>query len=250
MEDLSISSSLEKNTTIKQENEINTFINHNSNYFIYGPSQTSIIMVNNLLSSSSIPIDIKKSQLKQLVFQTFNESFLNEVQIAVWSICLEKFVWISENDDLWLSLISSALYAKEMLGENIEYLILKFTEKFLDYKSVYTDWKKHKDIVLSVKIINQVYKKLSKTRYMIMNYNYIIDDVIFQYLPYNNPKKPKSQGTTRLSNGGRRIEEEKILPDELYEEDLPLLPLVGKSSDKSVNQSHLDSISHLLNFDV
>lgn len=250
MEELSISSSLEKISELNQENEVNTFLNRHSDFLAFGPSLRSVIMVNNLLSSSAISLEIKKSQLKQLVFQTFNESFLNEIQIAVWSICLEKFVWNSENDDLWLSLISSALYAKEILGENIEYLLVKFTEKFLNYKSVYNDWKKNKDIDLSVKIINHVYNKLGRTRYMRVNYNYLVDDVIFQYLPYNNPKKLKRQGMMRLNSGSWYCEEEKILPDELYEDDLQPLPLIGRNSDKSVNQSLVDSISHLLNFDV
>lgn len=249
MEDNAISSSLEKYSLLNQENGVHSFFSSHSDFFAYGPSQKSILMVNNLLNSSSIPQELKKSQLKQIFFQTFNETYLNEIQIAVWSICLPRFVWNSEHSDLWLSLISSAIFSKELLGENVEYLISKFSAKFLNFKLVYSEWKEYKNFEISVKEINQAYKRLNRGKYMRFNYNYYVDDILFQYLPYNNPKKAKVQGMMRLNGEVLQIAEDKILPDEIIE-DLQPLPLIGRTSDRSVNQPHADSISHLLNFDV
>lgn len=249
MEDNPISSSLEKYCLLNQENETTTFFSSHSDFFTYGPSQKSILMANNLLNSSSIPQELKKSQLKQVFFQTFNETYLNEVQTAVWSICLSRYVWNSEFKDLWLSLISSAIFSKELLGENVEYLISRFSEKFLDFKLVYSEWKANKCSEISIKEINQAYRRLSRVKYMRVNYNYYVDDILFQYLPYNNPKKVKKQGMVRVNRDVRGIAEDKALNDEMIEDLMPL-PLIGRTSDRSVNQPHADSISHLLNFDV
>ena len=211
---------------LNQKKHIQNFYNSNNNFFRFGASQKSIHMVDSILNSAKIPIDTRRTQLKQLVFQIFNETFLNDIEVAVWAVILENSVWGNDRYELSLSLITSAVFSKEIMGEDIEYLLIRFSEKFLDFRSIYHTWKsQQKPRSPSTKTINSMYRILISNNFRLVNYNYYLDEVIYQYLPYNNPNKLKKQDSS--------IQEPNIiLPDFLNSlEPLPLI--IGNSGSVS-----------------
>ena len=195
-------------------------------------------MVDRILNSSKIPIETRKTQLKQLVFQIFNETFLNEVEVAVWALVLDSSVWGNEKFELSLSLISSAVFSKELMGEDIEYLLIRFSEKVFDFRSVYHTWKTHQKLTPpSTKTINSMYQYLKSSPCRLINYNYYVDDVLFQYLPYNNPKK-QLQPSIRIQQADEEKPKSTILPDFLNS--LEPLPLIAGNSGSISNYINLD----------
>lgn len=218
--------SIEKIILLSQNKHIQNFYNSNNNFFRFGASQKSMHMVDRILNSAKIPIETRKTQLKQLVFQVLNETFLNDIEVAVWALVLENSVWGNEKYELSLSLIASAVFSKEIMGEDIEYLLIRFSEKFLDFRSVYHSWKnQQKPRSPSTRTINSMYRILISNNFRLVNYNYYLDEVIYQYLPYNNPNKLKRQETNTQ-------EASIILPEFLNSlEPLPLI--VGNSGSVS-----------------
>jgi hypothetical protein len=226
--------SIQKIILINQDQHIENFYNSNSNFFRFGASQVSLRMVDSLLNSSKIPEETKITKLKQLVFQIFNETCLNELEVAAWAMILESSVWPSKKYELSLALINSAVFSKEILGEDVEYLLLKFSEKVFDFRTVYKEWKRGQPEGLSVKRLNSMYKALNKGKTRVINYNYYVDDVLFQYLPYNNPKKNQKNDLKEQTRSSPPL-----LPEFLNS--LEPLPLIAGNS---------GSVSNYINFDV
>ena len=230
--------SIEKIILLNPKQRIENFYDSNSNFFRYGASQTSVRMVDRILNSPKIPIETKKAQLKQLVFQIFNETFLNEVEVAVWALVLESSVWGNEKFELSLSLISSAVFSKELMGEDIEYLLVRFSEKVFDFRAVFRAWKSQQRLVTpSAKTINSMYQYLKSSSCRLINYTYYVDDVIFQYMPYNNPKK-QLQPSILIHQPDEEKPRPIILPDFLSS--LEPLPLIAGNSGSISNYINLD----------
>jgi hypothetical protein len=71
----------------------------------------------------------------------------------------------------------------------------------------------------------------------LINYNYYVDDVLFQYLPYNNPKK-QLQPSIRIQQTDEEKPKSTILPDFLNS--LEPLPLIAGNSGSISNYINLD----------
>lgn len=230
------------------------FYQENSDFFNYGPSQASYLMLNKILDSPSIPLKSRKLKLKHMLLEVFEETALNELQLALWAIFLENIIWKDEINDLKQSLIISALYSKDYFGEPITYLFSKFSTRFPDFRKNFIEWKLNL-LVLNADLrqINDKYSRLLGEKTRRVNYNYYVDDVLEHYVAYKKVKTAKAETYTEKNI--------KVLPSEdvvSFEEEnpslilqpLPLLARHNKSSTISATTSNIDSISLLLNFDV
>lgn len=231
------------------------FYQENIDFFTYGPSQASNLMLSNILNSSSIPFNSRKLKLKHILLEVFQETALNEIQLALWALILENIIWKDEKSELKQSLIISALYSKEYFGESIFYLYSKYSNRFPDFRRNFIEWK-FSFLLLNTNLrqINQMYSRLIGEKSKRVNYNYYVDDVLEQYVAYKKVKNVKAETYSEKNI--------KVLPSEdvvTFEEEenlnlmlqpLPLLGRHGRSSTISATTSNLDSISLLLNFDV
>lgn len=158
----------------------------------YGLNQTLQRMINNILTSEKVPLDAKRFQLKQQIAHIFKDTALNEVQAAVWALILERLAWDNTDYSLWFKLLASALYSKEFLGESLEWLIKKYSNKDDKFVHNYQLWKNYcQKIDLTVREINQKYIEINFGKIDKIDYNFYLDEVIFTYQPYQNFNKSK-----------------------------------------------------------
>lgn len=168
------------------------FLSSNQDVLDYGTSQISQRMLNNIVTSEKVPVDAKRLQLRQLTSHIFKETALNEVQASVWALLVDRMAWDDSNFSLWFKLLASALYSKEFLGEPVEYLISKYTEKDEKFANNYQLWRNCiQKIVLTVREINQKFNEINIGKIVKMNYNFYVDEIIFTYQPYKKYLKSK-----------------------------------------------------------
>ena len=161
-----------------------------SNFLYYGPSQTSIRMISNMVNAPNIPKDPKENLLQHIVLQILDETALNEIQIACWSVINDKFVWNNRAKDIRMDLICSALIVKERMEENVEYLIAKYSEKNESFWDYYQKWAfTVRFFKLDIKEVNLKYETLSKGKRVKINYNYYLENVFLGYSPYNHENR-------------------------------------------------------------
>lgn len=221
--------------------EYEEFLKENHEFLMYGPSQSSIKMLEAFISSENVPFEYIKSQLRLLIFQTLEEMAMNDIQVVYWSILIEKYVWKNSNIELRLSLAFTALLAKESLGENIDYLLLKYAQKEDFFKELYFTWSDNKETAdISVVQINKQYKKLSNLRLNVVNYNFYVDEILLHYLPYCFPEKRKNRNrknqdlplVNTVRNESIKVSEPLPMPKlaKFGDELLTPLPLLNSSS--------------------
>lgn len=227
--------------SMSSQMECEEFYKENFNFFSYGPSQKSFIMVINIVNDKNIPNDMKNLQLQQIFVQIMNETALNEIEIAVWSVVIDRFVWHDRKKGIRLLLIFAALFTKQKMGDSVEYLIQKNSEKEEFFSEKYQKWV---DCIgwfdLSIKEINLRFKYLSESINRKVNYNYYVDDIILRYLPYCHTKR---QDLEKIEENELRIEiqeEKELLPNinNISPQDIDIsnmypLPLVSKPTSQN-----------------
>ena len=158
----------------------------------YELNQTLQRHINNIVTSKSIPLDGRRYQLKQQVLHIFKETALNEVQATVWALLLERLVWNNSHFSLWFKFLASALYSKEYLGESLECLIKKYSDKDDKFAQNYQLWREYcQKIDLTVREINQKYNEINIGKIDKLDYNFYVDDIILSYQPYQTYIKRK-----------------------------------------------------------
>lgn len=203
------------------------FYKENFNFFTYGPSQKSLVMIVNIVNAEYIPEYAKKTQLQQIFLQVLNETALNELQIALWSIVADKFVWYDKSKGLRLLLIFAALFTRQKLGECIEFLLQKYSEKEENFNEKYSGWVQCiGKFDVSVKELNMRFKLLSETINWKVNYNFYVDDIILRYLPYTHANKQKiEEDLEEEIKNQERIQEVGIINIQEADDALDLYPL-------------------------
>lgn len=201
------------------------FLELNSNFFYFGPSQTSIRMIVNMVNSSNIPNDIKQTQLQQICLQILNETALNEMQIAYWSVFNDRFVWENQQKGTRLNLICSALIVKERMEENVDYLICKYSEKDESFTDYYQRWAfSVRFFKADLREVNLKYVQLIKGKGVKVNYNFYVDEIIVHYQPYyQGIKLQKVNEVDEVEEIDEKIKE-KIIADIYNILPIPVIP--------------------------
>ena len=214
--------------------EYKKFIDENHDILRHGSSQTSIRMIDALLNSNKVPFEYTKHQLRHLVLLTLKDIALNEFQVALWTILIEKYTWKETSIDIRLSLVFAGLLTKETLGENLDYLLSKYSLTYISFKEKYYNWRLSKNgHNISPIDINRQYTKLKNEKKKI-NYNYYVDEILLKYIPYSNSKKQQTKNKRKnkdflelinsIDQEGRIINEKKLtLIPKLIDEELESL---------------------------
>lgn len=221
-----------------------------SNFLYYGPSQTSIRMISNMVNAPNIPKDLKENLLQHIVLQILDETALNDIQIACWSVINDKFVWNNKKKEIRIDLICAALIVKERMEENVDYLIGKYSEKNEKFWDFYQRWAFNvRFFKLNIKEVNLKYESLIKGKVVKINYNYYLENIFLGYSPYKQDSKSEKMNEVVELEENKICDMENIFPMQILEEPNPDLPedfdlfafcpppLVNRSS-----QEHFSSI--------
>lgn len=154
-----------------------------------GISQQSQHLIRKIIHSPLVPEAFKIQPLLIIFNNIMQELMMNELEIVVLSIYLEKFVWQDETTQL-NSLLRFAGYAvKVYLCEELNPINAYLSNKYPGFMEDFTQWQERFKSYLSVnpKDLNDKYKELSKSisapsDSKIMDYNYYVDEIL-QIIP-------------------------------------------------------------------
>jgi len=160
-----------------------------SSFIRDGISQQSQHLLRKIAQGPEVP-ELAKLHPLLLYFNNAIQDFLmNELEIVVLGIYLEKFIW----QDKYLNaemLVKYACYAaKVYLAEDINPIDAFLCHRFPGFIENFTSWKQNYKSLMSInpKDLNDKFKELSKAVVVpgntkVMDYNFYVDEIL-QYNP-------------------------------------------------------------------
>ena len=142
-----------------------------------------------IATSQETPLELKRLPLLRILTQTAQVLEMNELEIAYWSIVLNKWVWNVSNY-LKEIIIFSGLAVKKILNQNVELLEKKLEFKYYKFREKFQSWSQRhfKNLSVSPIKLNSEYLKLSAKSNLInkelLNYNFYVDEIL-QIAPSN-----------------------------------------------------------------
>lgn len=114
-----------------------------------------------------MPPEIRRQPLLKSLCDTAKDLLLNELEIVVWAIYLQKYVWPSATEaDLSEMLLYSAFAAKTFMNEDIQafqQFIVK--NKISSFNQVYNEWlaEHRQKMGIPPKELNKMYVYLNRS---------------------------------------------------------------------------------------
>lgn len=167
-----------------------------SNFTKEGISQQSQHLIRKIISNPNIPVQIKSTNLIVLLNNVTQEFVMNELEIVVMSIYLEKFAWNDHRIDIEHNLRLAAYAVKYNLSEDLPALNAYVSYKSPDFLQEFVVWQenwKH-SMIVNPRELNDRFKDMSKAASLpgdtkIMDYNSYVDEIL-QYNPHMMYDKP------------------------------------------------------------
>ena len=167
------------------------------NFIREGISQQSQHLLRKITSSPVVPESFRGSSLLITLNLITQEFFMNELEIVVLSIYLEKFAWPDTSRDSEFLVRQTAYAVKHNLSEDIQainaYISFKYPKFLEDFQPWYESYKHL--MTVNPRDLNDKFKELSKAAALpgdakIMDYNSYVDEIL-QYTPHMLYDKPQ-----------------------------------------------------------
>ncbi|OMJ82453.1 hypothetical protein SteCoe_16862 [Stentor coeruleus] len=156
-----------------------------TNFLRDGISQQSQHLIRKIIHSPFVPESAKSQPLLMIFNSITTELMMNELEIVVLSIYLEKFVWQDESISL-MTLLKYAAYAVKLyLCEEMSHINAHLSNTQPGFIEDFNLWQDKHKVYMSVnpKDLNDKFKELSKAVSLpgdtkIMDYNYYVDEIL------------------------------------------------------------------------
>jgi hypothetical protein len=156
-----------------------------SNFIRDGISQQSQHLIRKIIHSTYVPESAKQQPLLMIFNNITKELMMNELEIVVLSIYLEKFVWQDQSTSLIILLKYAAYAVKHYLCEDLNPINAYLANSQPGFIEDFNLWHDKHKAYLSVnpKDLNDKFKELSKAVSLpgdtkIMDYNYYVDEIL------------------------------------------------------------------------
>ena len=198
-----------------------------------GISQQSQHLIRKIIHSPFVP-ELAKLQPLLIIFNTLTQELLmNELEIVVLSIYLEKFVWSDDSTPLPNLLRFVGYAVKHYLCEDLNPINAYLANKYQGFLEDFSIWQERYKAYMSVnpKDLNDKFKELSKAVSVpgdtkIMDYNYYVDEIL-QILPMAISEKQPIEELTKdpevIAVYAAFKNKAKIITKESEDEYLPIL---------------------------
>ena len=169
---------------------VDTYYTLQSNFIREGISHQSQHLLHKISTSTLIPESLRGPTFLVTLNQVAQEFFMNELEIVVLNIYLEKLNLSVSCKDFEFWLRQAAYAVKHNLSEDIQvinaYITLKYP-KFLEDFQPWFETSRHL-MVVNPRDLNDKFKELSKAAALpgdakIMDYNSYVDEIL-QYTPH------------------------------------------------------------------
>lgn len=150
-----------------------------TSYCIEGTTQTTQMFLRAI--STSAPKAYKKLPLLRLLSEASKELMLNELEVALWAIYLERLVW--PVTDTQLSLVFAAFSVKLYLNDDTEPIEAQLSRRIANFSEMYESWTEDKQFTVSPRELNSKFRALTSLAQQpedeaIVDYNYYVDDIL------------------------------------------------------------------------
>lgn len=177
--------------------ELEHYYELHSNFTKEGISQQSQHLLRKITSSPVVPLNIKSSNLIVTLNNVIQEFLMNELEIVVLSIYLEKFAWNDKSTDPEKIIKLAAYAVKYNLSEELPSLSTYVNYKNPEFLPEFFAWNENWKHLMAVnpRDLNDRFKDMSKAASMpgdtkIMDYNAFVDEIL-QYNPHMMYDKPQ-----------------------------------------------------------
>ena len=163
----------------------------------FGLSQSQVLFILRLSTSPSIPLQFHSMPLYKLIYHTASEMMMNEIEIVLWAIYLDRFVWKELGTHLKLMVYMTAFAVKSYMGSQMEPFLAYLTFKFNHFSAYFNKWLVNAKarLATSPSEINKKFSFLSKRMKMdevrLVNLNFVVDSILDMAPPYSQDKHPK-----------------------------------------------------------
>ena len=156
-------------------------------YLISGLSQDVQLLLNRIISSPNIPARTKHQPLQQMVTEVVVSLQMNELEIALWSLILENFVWLSIEDYFQDQLLYSGYASKREFNNDLSCIDHYLGQTFVGFAEAFEGWSAGKTFNFSPRQVNQKFNELSTPPSINCpqkgDYNYYVDEIILNCPP-------------------------------------------------------------------
>ena len=159
-------------------------------YLDHGLSQTSLLIIRRIASNPEIPSYFRCQPLLRFIESAVIELMMNEFEITLFGIYLENFGWEDKEFPLELILACSGLVVKRKLSQQSDIILGHFESIFPSFGFSFKSWEIKYENLLEIdsRHINLKYASYSsptESPERIINYNYVVDDILRTSLSYN-----------------------------------------------------------------
>lgn len=153
------------------------------NYIKDGQTQQVLLILKSIVKNAAVPPDLKALPLLRMLIETCKEFLLNELEITLWSIFLDKLVWGDRSKLIQVLLLYTAYAAKSHMNmdSDIQMIKLCVANKHSGFFIGYEKWYQlsMNELSISFRHLNHQYNSfLALTLKELVDYNFYVDDLL------------------------------------------------------------------------
>ena len=163
----------------------------------YTLTQTRQMYILRIVSDRKIPLQFQSMPLLRLIRHTVEEMMMNDIEIVVWAIYLDRFAWKEFSQSVKLLLYITAYAVKSYLSSSLEHFQAYLSYKFNNFLLYFNKWLEKSKNKLSTfpKDLNKKFTYLSSRiqpqEIYLINYNFNVDEILEMAPPYQHEGKAK-----------------------------------------------------------
>jgi hypothetical protein len=154
-----------------------------ANYSLEGASQTTQMFLRMIAASPQLPKACHQAPLLRYFYETSKELMMNELEVALWAIYLERLVWPMSDSPVSLVLSFAAFAAKLHLNDNIAPIEAHLNRRVVNFSALHEQWAEGKQLSVTARELNSKFKALHRVVQQpeedaLVDYNYCVDDIL------------------------------------------------------------------------
>jgi hypothetical protein len=140
------------------------------------------MIIKRILAFAHLSRDFKHYPLEKLLCDISNEMMLTEIELTVFSIYLNRFIWPDSPNSIFLMLYVLAMGSKNYFLSDLDCIGLYLNVKIPSFLSFYNAWMfgNSNNLAVSLKELNKNYEVLTKVPFdtKFLEYNYYVDSIL------------------------------------------------------------------------
>lgn len=153
-------------------------------YLREGFTQETQLLIQRISTSKVVSTEVRQGFLLRTLAETCKELLMNELEIALWALILEKALLVDGSFQLQTHVLYAAYASKTYLNKELELIEDWLVHSYPDFFNSYRKWlvKFHTQLNIDPKELNLKFLELSTPpavhECQLVNYNYFVDDIL------------------------------------------------------------------------